>query len=146
MRLFLTLLTVFSVSLAHAQQLELDFGDGLSILKKTNYYSSNIEQSYDIPEEITKMWDERDFAFEIADGYYGGGPTVYYKIYDTEKQVIGYMMAQTLMYTEDPEYHVAYTVCTADGTVVIELEYDVYHVSENDVLPPELQWVDEDAY
>lgn len=144
---FVALLLMVSGISSAEQQLELDFGDGLAVLKQTNIYSANIRQSYDIPEEITKAWDERDFGFELGDGYYGYGPSAQYEILDPKTNaVIGYMLAQTLRYTEDPEYHVAYTISDKNGNTVVELEYDVVQESENESLPPELQWVDEDAY
>ncbi len=146
MRFVFSALFVFACAFAGADQLEFDFGHPDSILKNAHYYNDNIRLSYDVPEEITKAWDERDFGFEIADGYYGYGPSAQYEVLGNSGEVIGYMLVQTLSYSEDPEYHVAYTVCDVQGRTVIELEYDVYSESENNQLPPELQWVDEDAY
>lgn len=124
----------------HARQLDFDFGEHpVEILRNVHFFSPNIEVSWDIPEEITKVWDERDFGFELADGYYGYGPTAYYKVYDSKQKVVGYMMAQTLSYSEDPEYHVAYTVCDLKGNTLVELEYDVYDRSERESLPVELR-------
>ena len=49
------------------------------------------------------------------------------------------MMAQTLSYSEDPEYHLAYTVCDLKGNTLVELEYDVYDRSERESLLTELR-------
>jgi len=131
---------IFTVNFAFAdQQLEFDFGHPNEILASTFFASDNIQVSYDVPEEITKAWDERDFGFEIADGYYGYGPSATYEIYDKNNKVIGYMLAQTLSYSEDPEYHVAYTVCDTKGVTVVELEYQVYQYSEINDIPFELR-------
>ncbi len=136
--LFFCLISLF-VSVAPAQQLEFDFGDTESLLKGAHYSDENLRESYDIPEGITKMWDERDFAFEIADGYYGYGPSIQYEILDKSGHVIGYMLVQTLIYSEDPEYHIAYTVCDVQGRTIIELEYDkVPQDKASDLLPPGL--------
>lgn len=146
MRLFLVLMACFLGSAVQADQLEFQFGHSHEILKEISYYSTNIRQSDNIPEKILKVWEERDFGVEIADGYYGYGPLAQYEVLGTQGEVIGYMMAQTLMFSEDPELHVAWTVCDVSGTTVVELEYIPYSLSENEDLPPELQWVDEDAF
>ncbi len=139
MRVLALIAMLVGFQMASAQQMEFDFGLPYDVLKNTTFESTNINVSYDVPEEITKMWDERDFGFEIADGYYGYGPSSQYEIFDRDNNLIGYMLAQTLIYSEDNEYHVAYTVCDISGNTVIELEYIVYTYGQVEDIPWELR-------
>lgn len=130
----------FWAASSQARQLDLDFGEHpTEILKETHFFSKNIKLVQKLPANIAEAWYGRDLGFELADGYYGYGPLVHYSIHDSKSEIIGYMMVNTLHYSEDPEYHVAYTICDVKGRTVVELEYDVYHEYEVDSLPLELR-------
>lgn len=131
---------LFWGALGQARQLDFDFGEHpTEILEETHFFSKNIKLVQALPDNILEAWAERDLGFELADGYYGYGPLVYYSVLNSKSETIGYMMVQTLDYSEDPEYHVAYTICDAKGRTVVELKYDVYHYDEVDSLPLELR-------
>lgn len=145
MRAILLFVALLFSTMTQARQLDFDFGEHpAEVLKKAHFLNNNVKVTSDVPEKILKIWYYRDFGFEIADGYYGYGPKAYYKIYDSKQKLIGYMMAQTLSYSEDPEYHIAYTVCDLKGKTHVELEYDVYDRSDRDSLPSELRPAVED--
>ncbi|KYG65362.1 hypothetical protein AZI87_12480 [Bdellovibrio bacteriovorus] len=132
-------LVVLGFQSASARQLELPLQHPDEILKKTTVFSKNIERTtlQKLPKVIQKTASEIEIPFELGDGYYDSYASVIYRVFDPQtKKTVGYIFAEFITYTQDPEAYIVGAYVNTAGRRIGELEYMEYYYG------PSEKWID----
>lgn len=148
-KVLMAVLVAFAGSMARAEsQPQLPFEHPDEVLVKAWLGQPNvrlIDANETVPAAVVKTLSDIDVPFEMGDGYYDAKVNAIYEVTNPSnpKEIVGYMDATILSYTEDPEYYLAIIYVNPKGRLVNPdwvTEASPYSKEEIEQdLPPELQ-------
>ncbi|WP_413570606.1 hypothetical protein ACLWBD_08500 [Bdellovibrio sp. HCB117] len=133
------MLVVLGVQSASARQLELPLQHPDEVLAKATVFSKNIERTsfQKLPKKVQKTASEIEIPWELGDGYYDTQAKVIYRVFDpATKATVGYIFAEFITYTEDPEAYIVGAHVNAQGLRIGTLTHMEYYYG------PREKWID----
>lgn len=115
---FVLLTAAMFVHQAKAQQLELPFKASDEILLEAYPGDANtilVTDLNSLPIKVRAALADVDLPLEMGDGYYDFVTGATYAVIDDAGIVVGYLEAELLSYSQDPEYHLGLAFITIKG-------------------------------